>query len=56
METLTVTLTLARETKGTFFFEASDPSSHITSLYIKKAAFSGPPPKVLTLTVEDAGA
>jgi hypothetical protein len=46
-----VVLNQSRETKGTWFFEASDPNSPITSLYIRKSAFGGKPAP-LTITVE----
>lgn len=49
--TVTVTLTLNRETKNTFRFDDANEDSAIPSLYVKKNAFNGKAPESITVTV-----
>ena len=54
MKTISVTLEKSRETKGTYRFDSADPNAPITSLYVRKSAFSdGTVPKRIVLTVDE---
>lgn len=52
-ETLSIALVLDKETPGTYRYAAADSASPITTLYIRKLAFTDHhPPKLVVLTVE----
>lgn len=57
MESFTVTLSQARETKGTYVYESKDPLTHISSIYVKKSAFQEgqEAPKSIVLEVREIG-
>lgn len=48
---LTVALALAKETKGTFVYNASVEDAPVTTLYIRKGAFPNGAPATIVLTV-----
>lgn len=47
--------TLTKSTKGTHVYGNSEPDVAVTSLYIKKATLSNPPPQAITVTIESEG-
>lgn len=47
----TVTLNYKRSTKGTHLYETTGTNDAIANVYIKKAAFTGEPPKSIQLDV-----
>jgi cyclopropane fatty-acyl-phospholipid synthase-like methyltransferase len=47
----TLSMEQARETKGTFRFENDEDDAPISTLYIRKSAFSGAAPESITVTV-----
>lgn len=47
------TLTHERETKGTHVYKNDSDDAPIPSLYIKKVAFKGDPPKTLTIEIKE---
>lgn len=49
---ITVKLTKARDTKGTYVYKDDSDNAPIQSLYIKKSAFTGDAPSSITLTIE----
>jgi len=54
LKTISVTLEKSKETKGTYRFDSSDPNAPITSIYVRKSAFSdGTVPKRIVLTVDE---
>lgn len=48
---LTVEMTRAKETKGTWVYHADDPGAPVPTIYIRKVAWSEPP-ITITLMVE----
>lgn len=48
------TMTLGRDTKGTFVYKNDAEDTPIPSLYIKKSAFKGEAPQSITITVAGA--
>jgi len=52
MKTLTIAMTHERDTKGTHFYVASDPTAAVKSMYIKREAIPGECPKTILVTVE----
>lgn len=50
----TTTMTLGRDTKGTFVYKNDADDAPIPSLYIKKTAFTGNAPQSITITVAGA--
>jgi hypothetical protein len=55
MQPIHVTLTLGKETKGTYRFENNDAEAAITTVYVRKDAFKGEkPPQSIRLLVEAA--
>ena len=51
---ITVKLTKARDTKGTYVYKDDSENAPIQSLYIRKSAFSGEAPEGITLTIEES--
>ena len=49
-----VTLTLGKETKGTYRYENVEPDAAVSTLYVRKSAVEGKPPPVIRLIVETA--
>lgn len=47
-----IPMTHKRDTKGTHFYEASDPTAAVKSMYIKRDAVTGDCPKTIMVTVE----
>lgn len=54
MEPITIKFTLDSETKGTFKFKEASSTPVVGMLYIKKGAFTGTPPAVLSVTISKA--
>lgn len=52
MKKLTVKLTKARDTKGTYVYKDDAADAPIRSLYITKGAIEGDAPETITLTLE----
>lgn len=50
---ITVKLTKARDTPGTYVYKSNEDKTPVPSLYIKKTAFSGDAPESITLTIEE---
>lgn len=51
-EGVTVDLTMNRETKNTYRFDASEDDAAIPSLYVRKSAFPNGAPEKVTITVK----
>ena len=49
---ITVKLTKARDTPGTYVYKDDADNAPIRSLYITKSAFTGDAPESITLTIE----
>lgn len=55
MKPIEIELIQGKETKGTYRYESGDPNAAITTLYIRKEAFSqGAAPRTIRLVVEEA--
>ena len=52
MEAIIVVMSLLKGTKNTYRYEAEEDNALITSLYVKRTAMQGEPPKSITVTVE----
>jgi hypothetical protein len=48
MQPIEITLTLGKETKGTYRFETDEPEAPVSTVYVRKSAFpeSKPPAKI----------
>jgi hypothetical protein len=57
MKAITVTMEKSNETKGTYRFDSPDPDAPITSVYVRKAAFTGGsvPARILMTVTEAEG-
>lgn len=53
MEPIKIPMVLKKSTKGTHVYEANYENAAITTVYIRKAAFTDKPPTDITLTVTD---
>ncbi len=52
MKAFHTTLEHTKSTKGTHVYSDSKPNAPIPSVYIKRDAFEGEPPKSISITVE----
>jgi len=53
MDTITVTLDFARETKGSVLYKNTGATAHVNDVYIRKAAFpNNKAPKTIIVTIE----
>lgn len=50
---ITVKLTKARDTKGTYVYKSDADNTPVPSIYVKKSAFTGDAPESITLTIEE---
>ncbi len=55
MNPFQTTLDYTKSTKGTHVYSDSKPNAPIPSVYIKRDAFEGEPPKSISITVEVKG-
>ena len=54
MKPIKVTLTKARDTKGTFVYKDDSDNTPVPSIYIRKSAFKSEAPERITLTIEES--
>lgn len=50
----TMTMTLRKQTKGTFVYDADDDGAAVRTVYVAKHALGDNPPKSIQLTVSPA--
>ena len=48
-----ITMTKARDTKGTYVYKNGDADASIPSLYIKKSAVKGDAPESITVEIKE---
>lgn len=48
---ITVEMTLSKQTKGTFVYSADDDDAAVTTVYVRKSGFTSDPPDEITLTI-----